>query len=146
LVAIKSQLARALTVSVLALGTMAGVIAPASAASTASGSVGAGLARVTVAAKPNVNIKGAPAAWSPTKLTVTPKNFTTCTASKEVWTITNQTKKPAVLSWRVGTGAKMPLGTLSAGQKAGVCSKGPAGTKESYFIKGSKSVLHLTLR
>jgi hypothetical protein len=142
----KNPLARALTVGVLALGTMAGVIAPASAASTASGSAGAGLARVTVAAKPNVNIKGAPAAWSPAKLTVTPKPFTTCTAAKVVWTITNRTKKPAVISWRVGTGPKMLLGTLPAGQKAGVCSKGPAGTKESFSIKGSKSVLHLTLR
>ena len=146
MVAIKNPLARAITVGVLTLGTMAAVIAPASAASTASGTVGAGLAGVAVASKPNVNIKGAPAAWSPTKLTVTPKNFTTCTASKVVWTITNQTKKPAVISWRVGTGPKMALGTLSAGQKGGICSKGPAGTKESFSIKGSTSVLHLTLR
>jgi hypothetical protein len=143
LVSIKNPLARAATVGVLAVTAMAGVIVPASAASSG---VGAGLAGATAAAKPNVNIQGSPAKWSPTKLTVTPKNFTKCTPAKVVWTISNKTKKPAVISWRVGSGPKMPLGTLPAGEKAGVCSKGPAGTKESFSIKGSKSILQLTLR
>jgi len=34
---------------------------------------------------------------------------------------------------------------LGRAVKAGLCSKGPAGTKETFFIKGSTSTLALTL-
>ena len=100
----------------------------------------------TTAALPNVNIAGVPAKWSPTKLTVTPKPYTTCTKAKTSWTITNKMRKHRFSPNKVGTGAKKALvNGLKAGVKAGLCSKGPAGTKETFFIMGSKSTLALTL-
>jgi hypothetical protein len=130
-------------VGILSTVGLSGFMTPASAASLPSATVG--MVSVTTAALPNVNIAGVPAKWSPTKLTVTPKPYTTCTKAKTVWTITNKTKKTQVLSYKVGTGAKKALGSLKAGVKAGLCSKGPAGTKETFFIMGSKSTLALTL-
>jgi hypothetical protein len=140
---ITKRLALTSAAGALALAGIAGFMAPASAAQLPA--AGTGLTAATLAAKPNVNIQGKPAAWKPTKLSVKPKPFTTCTTSKVVWTITNKTKKAQTISYKVGSGPKSPLGTLAAGQKAGICSKGTAGTKESFYLKGSKSVLHLTL-
>jgi hypothetical protein len=118
-------------------------VTPVSAAATPSATVG--MTGISAAALPNVTIKGAPAKWSPTKLTVKPKSFTRCTKAKIVWTITNKTKKGQVISARAGNGPKTKLGTIKAGQKVGVCSKGPKGAKSTFFIKGSKSHLVVTL-
>ena len=131
-------------VSVLGAGSVAGLTVPAAAA--AAPSAAAGLTHISTAALPNANIAGTPAKWSPAKLSVTPKNFTTCTKAKTVWTISNKTKKGQTISFKVGSGKKTTLGTLPAGKKAGVCSKGAKGTVETFFIKGSKSTLKLTLK
>jgi hypothetical protein len=130
-------------VGVLSVAGMMGAVTPVSAAATPSATVG--MTGILAAALPNVNIKGAPAKWSPTKLTVKPKTFTRCTKAKEVWTITNKTKKRQTISAKAGSGPKTKLGTIKAGQKVGVCSKGPKGTKSIFFIKGSKSHLVVTL-
>jgi len=142
LLSIKKRLAGAALTGAFAVAGVAGFMAPAS-ASVASARTS--LTGVGAAVLPNVNITGSPALWKPASLTVTPKPYTTCTASKEVWTITNKTTKSQVISYKIGSGSKATLGTLAAGAKGGICSKGPAGTKESFFIKGSTSVLHLTL-
>lgn len=144
MLSVKKRVASAAAVGAFAVTGVAGFITPASAAQAPSAAAGMAAA-IAPAALPNVNIL-APAHWSPTSLSVTPKNYTTCTAAKEVWTITNKTKASAVISYRIGSGTRMPLGTLPAGAKGGICSKGTAGTKERFFIKGSKSVLHLTLK
>jgi hypothetical protein len=62
-----------------------------------------------------------------------------------VWTITNRTKKSHTILAKAGSGPKRKLGTIKAGQKVGVCSKGPKGAKSTFFIKGSTSHLVLTL-
>ncbi len=143
LLSIKTRLGRASTVGILTVASVAGFMTPASAAPVSSGTVG--LARVATATLPNVNIQGAPAAWHPASLKVTPKSYTKCTAAKEVWTISNKTKKSQTISFKLGSAKKKELGKLAAGTKAGVCSKGPAGTKFTFSIKGSKSTLTLTL-
>jgi hypothetical protein len=84
------------------------------------------------------------AKWSPTKLTVKPKNFTKCTKAKVAWTITNKTKKTQTIQAKVGS-KKQTLGKLKAGQKAGLCVAGKKGAKGDFFIKGSKSKLVVTL-
>ena len=138
---LKKWLGLASAASFLGAAGVAGLVAPASAAHAPPATSMIGVA----AAKPNVNISGSPAKWSPTRLSVVPKNFTTCTASKVVWTISNKTSKGQTISVKVGTGPKRLLGTIKARTKVGVCSKGPAGTKETYSIKGSTSTLKLTL-
>lgn len=100
---------------------------------------------ISATALPNVTIKGSPAKWSPTKLTVTPKPYTRCTKAKEVWTITNRTKKAQTISVKSGSRPKRVLGKIGAGKKAGVCSRGQKGAKSTFFIKGSASHLVLTL-
>lgn len=144
MLSITKRLGRTAAVGALALAGIAGSLAPASAAQVSAARTS--LTGAALAALPNANIQGLPAVWKPTSLSVTPKPFTTCTSAKVVWTITNKTKKAQTISYKVGAGATKPLGTLAAGHKAGVCSKGAAGTKESLFIKGSKSILHLTLK
>jgi hypothetical protein len=130
-------------VGVLSVGGITGLVTPVSAAAVPSATVG--MVGISAAALPNVNIKGTPARWKPTRLTVRPKPYTRCTAAKVVWTITNKTKKAQTISARSGSGPKKRLGTLKAGQKGGVCSKGPKGAKSTFFIKGSKSHLVVTL-
>jgi hypothetical protein len=143
LFAFRRWLGLASAVGVLSVAGITGLVTPVSAAAAPSATVG--MAGISTAALPNVNIKGTPAKWSPTKLTVTPKNFTTCTKAKVVWTITNKTKKGQTISAKSGSGPKTKLGTIKAGQKVGVCSKGPKGAKSTFFIKGSKSQLVVTL-
>ena len=103
------------------------------------------MAGVATAALPNANVKGSPARWSPTKLTVTPRNFTRCTARKIVWTITNKTARTQTIEVKTGTAPRKTLGSLSAGQRVGVCAKGPAGSRAIFIIKGSRSRLAVTL-
>lgn len=140
---IKKRLAGVAVTGALAVAGVAGFMAPAS-ASTASAHMS--MVRINTAVLPNVNIKGSPGTWSPTSLSVTPKPFTTCTAAKEVWTITNTTAASKVLSYKPAGGTKMLLGTLPAHAKAGICSQGPAGAKSTFYIKGSTSHLILTLK
>lgn len=128
---------------VLGIAGMTGLVTPVSAAAAPPATVG--MVGISVAALPNASIQGAPAKWNPTKLTVGPKNFTTCTKSKVVWTITNKTKKAKTISAKSGSGPKTVLGKIKGGQKVGVCSKGPKGAKSTFFIKGSKSQLVVTL-
>jgi hypothetical protein len=137
---IRNSLGRASAIGVLAAATMAGFMAPALAAPAA-----VHLTAAAPAALPNVNVQGSPAKWSPAKLTVKPKSFTECTTAKEVWTISNKTKKSQTNSYKVGSGKKTTLGTLTAGEKAGVCAQGKAGTKETFSLASSKSTLTLTL-
>jgi hypothetical protein len=142
MLSIKTRLAGLTAAGAIAVAGVAGFVTPASAAQVPART---GLAAAAPAALPNTNIQGSPAAWSPSKLTVKPKSFTKCTAKTQAWTITNKTKKAAAISYKIGTGKKTTLGSLPAGEKAGICSEGKAGTKESFYIKGSTSVLTLTL-
>jgi hypothetical protein len=130
-------------VGVLGAAGMTGLVTPVSAAAAPSAAVG--MVGISAAALPNASIQGAPAKWKPTKLTVRPRNFTTCTRSKVVWTITNKTKNAQAISVKSGSGRKKALGKIKGGQKVGVCSKGPKGAKSTFFIKGSKSQLVVTL-
>lgn len=138
------RLGVASTIAVLSVAGLIGLMSPASASTV--GSARSGIAGVATTTLPNVNIQNAPATWNPTKLTVQPKAFTTCTASKTVWTITNKTTKAQTLSYSVGSSTRHLLGTLAAGRKAPICSQGAAGTVETFYIKGSSSKLKLTLR
>jgi len=144
LFSVKKLLGLASAAGILGAVGLAGLTAPALAAPAPAARTG--MVAVGTAALPNTNIQGAPAKWSPTKLSVTPKNFTTCTAAKVVWTITNKTAKAQTISFKVGSGAKHPLGTVAAKTKAGVCSRGAKGTVETFFIKGSASTMKLTLK
>jgi hypothetical protein len=130
-------------VGVLGVAGMPGPAAQASAAAAPSASVG--MTGISVAALPNVNIKGSPARWSPARLTVKPEHYTRCTTSKVVWTITNKTKKTQTISAKSGSHPKRVLGKIKPGHKSGVCSRGPKGAKSTFFIKGSRSHLVVTL-
>lgn len=145
MVSIKNQLIRVAAIGAVGVAAGAGFVAPASAAQAASAR--AGLAQVAVAALPNVNIQGSPPKWNPTTLTVAPKTYgKKCTAAKEVYTITNKTKKSAVITYKKGgKGKKLPFGTLPAGETGGICAEGSAGATFTLYIKGSKSVLTVTL-
>ena len=140
----KKRLAIASTTAAFGLTALVGFMSPATAAPTRSAA--SAITGVGAANLPNVNIKGVPAKWNPTSISVSPKNYTTCTKAKVVWTITNHTKKGQTISYSVGSSKKTVLGTLAAGKKAGLCSKGPAGTAETFYIKGSSSTLALTLK
>jgi hypothetical protein len=138
---IKIHLARSAAVGALGVATMAGFMLPASASTVAT----AHMAGVHVAAaKPNSTISGTPAKWSPTKLTAKPTTGT-CSATNYSFSITNKEKKSEVISYNGGSGAKTKLGTIKAGEKAGICGTGSKGAKADFYIKGSKSVLTVTL-
>jgi hypothetical protein len=131
--------------SVVGLIGLAGMTVPATAAPAAR----TGVAMVGIPAKtlPNVNIKGSPAVWKPTSLSIKPKKFVTCTAKFEVWTITNKTKKTQTVSYSVGSSTKKTkLGKLTAGEVGSICTEGPAKSKQHFYIKGSKSTLTVTLK
>jgi hypothetical protein len=142
LASIKTHIARAAAVGTLGVTAVAGFVAPASAAQTSALHLAAGVA---VAAVPNTNIQGSPAKWSPTKLTVKTFKGTTCTTAKESLTISNKTKKAQSIQEKTSSGKKT-IGTLKAGQKAGICVlNAKAGAKGMLYIKGSTSVLTLTV-
>jgi hypothetical protein len=142
LVSIKNQLIRAAAVGALGVATMAGFMAPASAAARVSAT--AEHNAVATAAVPNTNIAGSPAKWNPTKLTVKPSVGTKCTAKNESFTITNKTKKSQTIQFNGGAG-KTTVGTLPAGKVGGICLMGSKGASGKFFIKGAKSVLTVTL-
>jgi hypothetical protein len=138
---IRSQLVRAAAVSALGVTAMAGFIAPASASQLAV--AGARMAGPAVAAKPNTNIEGSPAKWVPAKLTAAPIKGS-CTKTNYSFSIDNKTTKAQTVQYKSGT-TKKTLGTLKAGQKAGVCATGAKGSKGTFYIKGASSVLTVTL-
>jgi hypothetical protein len=104
----------------------------------------ASLAAVNVAATgPNTKILASPVRWSPTKLTGPPVTGT-CSGTNNTFTITNKTTTTKTILVNTGSG-KMPLGKLGAGKKAAICGSGSKGAKAKFFIKGSTSVLTVTL-
>jgi hypothetical protein len=144
LIAIKKHLVRTAAVGALGVTAVAGFVAPASAASVAAPHlVSAGVA---VAAAPNSNIQGSPAKWSPTKLSVATHKGTKCTTAKVSFTITNKTKKAQAVQEKSGSG-KTTIGTVKPGKKAGICVlNASSGAKGQLYIKGSKSVLIITVK
>ena len=145
MVSIKTQLIRAAAVGAVGAAATAGFMAPASAASASAG-MHASLAAVNVAATgPNTKILAGPVRWSPTKLTGPPtKAGSTCSGTNNTFTITNKTSTTKTIQVNTGSG-KMLLGKLGAGKKAAICGSGPKGAKAKFFIKGSTSVLTVTL-
>ena len=145
MVSIKNQLIRVAAVGAVGVAAMAGFVAPAS-AGTASMHVHAALAGARVAVTgPNTVIKGSPAKWNPTKLTGPPvKSGSTCSAKNFTFSITNKKTKAETIQYNTGSGKKL-LGTLKAGGKAFVCGSGPKGAKAKFYIKGTTSVLTVTL-
>ena len=139
---VRHWLGLASVVGALSVAGLAGPVTPASAAGAPSAHVG--MVGIRTSALPNANIKGSPAKWSPTKLTVKPHNFTRCTKAKLAWTITNKTKKTQTILVKVGS-KKQVVGKVKAGAKAGLCAEGPKGAKGLFFIKGSRSKLTVTL-
>lgn len=137
---IRNQFVRAAAVGALGVTAMAGFIAPASAAQVAAA---AHMTGVAPAAKPNTNLEGSPAKWSPTKLTAAPVKGT-CSKTNYSFSVDNKTKKTQTLQYKSGSTKKL-LGTIKASEKAGICATGSKGAKGTFYIKGSKSVLTLTL-
>jgi hypothetical protein len=143
MVSIHKHLVRAAAVGAVGAAAMAGFVAPASAAQVAAPHMTAGVA---VAAVPNTNIQGSPAKWSPTKLTAASHKGSKCTSKLVSFTITNKTKKSQTIQQKSSTGGKVPVGTLKAGQKGGICIlNAKAGAKGDLYIKGSASVLTITI-
>ena len=141
LIAIRNQLIRAAAVGAIGVTAVAGFVAPASAATAG---VHVSTAGVHVAVRgPNTNIQGSPAKWSPTKLTGPPVSGT-CSKTNYTFSITNKTKTTKTILYKTGT-TKKKLGTVAAGVKKGVCGSGPKGAKAKFYIKGSTSVLTVTL-
>lgn len=138
---IRNQLVRAAAVSALGVTAMAAFIAPASAsqvAATATHMTGA-----APAAKPNTNIQGSPATWSPAKLTAPPATGT-CSATNYSFTITNKTTKTQTIQIKSGS-AKKTVGKLAAGKNGPICLTGKKGESGSFYLVGSTSVLSVTL-
>ena len=145
MVSIKTQLIRAAAIGAVGVAAMAGVMAPASAASTSAG-MHASLAVARVAATgPNTNITGSPAHWMPTTLTGPPtKAGSTCSGTNNTFTITNKEATAKTVLVNTGSGKKL-LGTLKAKTKYAICGSGPKGAKAKFYIKGATSVLTVTL-
>jgi hypothetical protein len=141
LISIKNPLVRAGTAGAVALGAAAVFAAPASASVTPA-AVHMG-AQAVAAAKPNTDIEGTSAKWDPTKLTAAPITGT-CSKTNYSFTITNKTKKSQTVQYKSGT-TKKTLGTLKAGEEAGICATGSKGGKSDLYLKGSSSVLTITL-
>ena len=139
LVSIKNQLIRAAAVGAVGVAAMAGFMAPAS-ASTAGVHAAAAGAHIAIT-RPNVNIQGSPAKWSPTKVTAPPATGK-CTLKNFSFSMTNKTKKSQSILINPGTG-KVPFASIPVGKALLVC--GPAHAKAKFFIKGSTSVLSASI-
>jgi hypothetical protein len=138
---IRNQLVRAAAVGALGVTAMAGFIGPASASQVAATT--AHMTGMAHAAKPSTIIEGSPAKWVPTKLTAAPTKGT-CSATNYSFSIDNKTTKSQTVQYKSGT-KKKTLGTLKASEKTEVCGSGAKGAKGTFYIKGSKSVLTVTL-
>jgi hypothetical protein len=138
----RSSLIRAGAAGAVALGAAAAFAVPASASVTpAPAAVHMGAA--VAAAKPNTDLKGSPAKWSPAKLTAPPTKGT-CSKTNYSFTVTNDTTKSQTLQYKSGT-TKKTLGVLKAKEKGGICAVGSKGAKSDLYVKGSSSVLTVTL-
>ncbi len=103
----------------------------------------ASTAPVTPLVLPNVNIgqkTGFPPAYHPHALTVAPKGYTTCTAARAVFTVSNRTTATQTM-----TQAGKVFATIPTKEGVDVCAKGPAGATAVFGLKGSKSKLTITL-
>jgi hypothetical protein len=140
LISIKSQLVRAAAAGAIGVAAMAASVAPASAA--VHGPAAVHLAGA-VAAKPNTDIEGSPAKFAPAKLTAPPTKGT-CSKTNYSFSVDNKTKKSQTLQDKSGS-TKKTIGTLKAGEKAGICLTGSKGAKGTLYIKGSSSTLAVTL-
>jgi hypothetical protein len=144
LASIKNHLVRAAAVGTLGMTAVAGFVAPASAAQVRGLHLGS--AGAAVAATPNTDIKGSPAKWDPTKLTVASHKGTKCTSKLVSFTITNKTKKSQAIQEKTSSGTKETIGTVKASAKVGICVLGASkGAKGDLYIKGSKSILTITV-
>jgi hypothetical protein len=141
LFAIKRHFVRTAVVGALGVTALAGFVAPASAVQVAAPHMANAPA---VAAKPNTNIEGGPLRWVPNKLTAPPTSGT-CSSTNYSFSITNRTAKAHEILYKIGTNPKKVLGTLKAHQKAAICDKRAKGSKTKFYIKGSTSVLTVTL-
>jgi hypothetical protein len=140
----RSHLVRAAAIGALGVVTVVGFVAPASAATT--GGVHATAAGVHVAAKgPNTDITGSPAKWDPTKLTVKPVTSAKCSTTNYSFSVSNVTTKTQAVQEKTSTGKKKTLFTLKSKTAEAVCATGPKGASGDLYIKGSKSVLTVTL-
>lgn len=140
MLSIRNSLGRASAIGILSMTAVAGFVAPASA------SVAPLTARMGVtpaATGPNTTISGSPAKWNPTKLTA-PPTVGTCSATNYTFSITNKEKVTETILVKEGT-TKKKLGTVAAGTKTAICGSGAKGAKATFYIKGSKSVLTVTL-
>jgi hypothetical protein len=142
LVSIKKQLIRAAAVGAVGVATTVGFMGPALAAPAGVHAVG--VARVA-AKGPNSNITGSPAKFSPTKLTVKPVTKAKCKTTNYSFSVSNVTAKSQTVQVKNGSGAKVPFFTLKPKTAEGVCVTGSKGASGQLFIKGSKSVLTVTL-
>ncbi len=141
LLSIRNSLGRVAAIGMLTMTAAAGFAVPASA------SVAPLTARMAAAPSvtgPNTTIKGTPAAWHPTSLTGPPVSGT-CSATNFTFSITNKESVAETILVKVGTNPKTKLGVVKAHTKAAICGSGPKGAKAKFFIKGSKSVLTVTL-
>jgi hypothetical protein len=137
---IRNQIVRAVIPGAISVAAVAAFITPASAAQT--GGIHLAAAAHATATAPNTNIEGSPAKWDPTKITAKPSTGSKCTTADISFSITNKTKK----SQTVQDGSpKQTLATLKAGAKEGICVTGSKGSTGDLYIKGSKSVLTITL-
>lgn len=142
-ISFKSHIIRVSTTAALAAVAVAGFVAPASAATAG---VHATVAGAHVAAKgPNTNIQGSPAKFSPTKLTAKPVTSAKCSTTNYSFSVSNLTKKSQAVQEKTSTGTKKTLFTLKPKTGEALCVTGAKGAKGQLFIKGSKSVLTVTL-
>jgi hypothetical protein len=147
LLSIRNSLGRACAVGILAVTAAAGFVGPASASVAPFTAHMAHVTHVAVAPSvtgPNTTIKGTPAAWHPTSLTGPPVTGT-CSGTNFTFSITNAKAVAEKISVKPAGGTKMPLGTIPAHTKVAICGSGPKGAKAKFFIKGSTSVLTVTL-
>jgi hypothetical protein len=141
-ISIKNQIIRVSTAAALAAVAVTGFVAPASAATAG---VHATVAGVHVAATgPNTNITGSPAKWDPTTLTAKPVTSKKCSTTNFSFSVSNTTKKTQTVQDKV-SGKKQTLFTLKTKTAEAVCVTGPKGASGMLYIKGSKSVLTVTL-
>lgn len=134
MISIKSKLVGA-AAGALGVATVAGFIAPASAAQAASAT-----ARLT-AAGPHTNIMGSPAKWVPNKLTVKPVTGT-CSATHNSFTGTNKTTKSQTVLVK-----GKAVATVKAGKTKDVCiPPSAAGATIKASLKSSGAVLTIKVR
>jgi hypothetical protein len=123
----------------LAALSLAGVLlftVPASAAASGAAAMVPASVAPAGGALPHTDIKGSPAVYSPTKLTVTPRwnGTSSCTTAVESFTIANETSVAQEI-----TSGGMSLGSLPAHDKAGICiNTDQAGMTDKFGLTSNK--------